>query len=138
MQNLMFSTYSALYLTLLLPLGGAAILAFCGHLRLAGKLNLLICIATFVTSFKLAVEVFYSGSIITPSNFFYVDAFNVYLVLLNSFVGMTTAVFSGPYMAHEQEIGRVKAGGMRLYHSMYQGFLFTMLLALMTNNLGIL
>jgi len=138
MQNLIFSTYAALYLTLLLPLVGAGILALCGHRRMAGNLNLIICIATFITSLKLAVDVFYSGSFITPSNFFYVDAFNVYLVLLNSFVGMTTAVFSGPYMAHEQEIGRVKSTGMRLYHSMYQGFLFTMLLALMTNNLGIL
>ncbi len=138
MHNLNFSTYSALYLTLIIPLVGSGLLALCGHRRIAGSINLILCSATFITSFILAVEIFYSGSIITPSNFFYVDAFNVYLVLLNSFVGLTTAVFSGPYMAHEQKIGRVKDAGMRLYHSMYQGFLFTMLLALTTNNLGIL
>ena len=129
---------NALYLTLILPVAGAVLLAFCGHIRFAGKINLLICLLTFVTSVQLAFNVFFNGAILSPNKFFYVDAFNVYLVLLNSFVGMTTALFSSPYMAHEQNIGRVKAAGMRLYHSMYQGFLFTMLLALLTNNLGIL
>jgi hydrogenase-4 component F len=41
-------------------------------------------------------------------------------------------------MRHEVERGRVGRGRMRLYHSMYQGFLFAMLLALSANNLGIL
>jgi len=41
-------------------------------------------------------------------------------------------------MAHELETGRVGAPRMRLYHASFQGFLFTMQLALSTNNLGIL
>jgi hydrogenase-4 component F len=41
-------------------------------------------------------------------------------------------------MRHEIERGRVTGRRLRLYHSMYQGFLFSMLLALSTNNLGIL
>jgi hydrogenase-4 component F len=41
-------------------------------------------------------------------------------------------------MEHEVAIGRVDDQRMRLYYSMYQGFLFTMLMALSTNNLGIL
>src|SRR5690606_37578827 len=68
----------------------------------------------------------------------YVDAFNVYLIALTAFVGATTAVFSRPYMAHELERGRLGLGGMRLYHASFQGFLFTMQLALATNNLGVL
>jgi len=36
------------------------------------------------------------------------------------------------------KIGRVDDGRMRLYHAMFQGFLLTMLVALSTNNLGIL
>ncbi|MGZ5100337.1 MAG: hydrogenase 4 subunit F, partial [Usitatibacter sp.] len=55
-----------------------------------------------------------------------------------AFVGMTSAIFSRPYMRHEVERGRVTGRRLRLYHSMYQGFLFSMLLALSTNNLGIL
>jgi hydrogenase-4 component F len=124
--------------TLLLPLSGIIILAFIGHLRVARTINLLICAATFVTALLLAIGVFRHGPILSPGRLFYIDGFNVYLILLNAFVGMTTAIFSGPYMAHEVAIGRVDDGRMRLYHSMYQGFLFTMLVALSTNNLGIL
>src|SRR2546425_3224305 len=41
-------------------------------------------------------------------------------------------------MRIEQEHGRLSAARLRLYHSMYQLFNFTMLLALLTNNMGIL
>jgi len=41
-------------------------------------------------------------------------------------------------MRIEHEHGRLTAARLRLYHSMYQLFNFTMLLALLTNNLGIL
>ncbi len=34
--------------------------------------------------------------------------------------------------------GRISAGSMRVYHAMYQAFMFTMLLALTTDNLGVL
>ncbi|MHB8810787.1 MAG: hydrogenase 4 subunit F [Desulfobulbaceae bacterium] len=127
-----------LYLALLLPLAGTLLLAAIGHLRTAGWVNVLFTIATFAASVRLALDVFAHGTLISAGKLFYVDAFNVYLILLNAFVGMTTAIFSGPYMAHELAIGRVDAGRMRLYHAMYQGFLLTMLVALSTNNLGIL
>ncbi len=129
---------NALYLTLLLPLAGTLLFALIGHWRSAGAINLAISTVTFATSLQLAFDIFNQGPLLSPDKLFYVDAFNVYLILLNAFVGMTTAVFSGPYMAHELEIGRVDDKRMRLYYSMYQGFLLTMLVALSTNNLGLL
>jgi hydrogenase-4 component F len=41
-------------------------------------------------------------------------------------------------MRVEVDHGRLTAGRLRLYHSMYQLFMFTMLLALTTNNMGLL
>ncbi len=67
-----------------------------------------------------------------------VDAFNVYLVVLTAFVGLTTAIFSRPYMRHVCAADKVSARGMRVYHSMYQLFMLTMLVALTTDNLGVL
>ncbi|TYP00113.1 hydrogenase-4 component F [Geothermobacter ehrlichii] len=128
----------ALYLTLLIPLTATLVFAVIGHWKFAGTLNLLVCIATFVTSLLCAINVFDHGPLMSPGKLFYVDAFNVYLILVNALVGLTTAIFSRPYMAHEVEIGRVDDARMRLYHSMYQGFLLTMLVALTTNNLGLL
>jgi hydrogenase-4 component F len=129
---------NALAAALVFPLVGIIVLAFIGHRQAAKTVNLLICIATFAAALTLALGVFRQGPILSANKLFYIDGFNVYLILLNAFVGMTTAIFSGPYMAHELAIGRVDDGRMRLYYSMYQGFLFTMLVALSTNNLGVL
>ena len=58
--------------------------------------------------------------------------------MLTAFVGLTTSIFSRPYMRVERDHGKMTPPRLRLYHSMYQLFNFTMLLALLTNNLGIL
>src|SRR5678815_5478508 len=69
---------------------------------------------------------------------FFIDAFNVFLVTLTAFVGLTTSLFSRPYMRIEAEHGRISSAQLRLYHSMYQLFMATMLIALTTNNLGLM
>ena len=86
----------------------------------------------------LTARVIVDGPLLVLDRQFFVDPFNVFLVALTAFVGFTTAIFSRPYMRIEQEHGRLTAGRLRLYHSMYQLFNFTMLVALLTNNMGIL
>lgn len=125
-------------ITLLTPLLGGALLAVLGHRPIAGWINIGVGAVTFVASLAMAIEVFDHGPQLSAGRMFYIDAFNVYLVVLTAFVGMTTSIFSRPYMRHEIERGRVTAHRLRLYHSMYQCFLFAMLLALSTNNLGVL
>jgi len=129
---------NALYLTLLLPLSGAIILALIRSPVVAGWINIGVCVGTFLASLSMALTVLRDGPFMTDNGMFYIDAFNVYLVVLTGFVGITTAIFSRPYMSYVLSEGWVQKRRMRLYHSMYQGFLVTMLLALTTNNLGIL
>jgi hydrogenase-4 component F len=38
---------------------------------------------------------------------FYIDALNVFLVTLTSLVGLTTAIFSRPYMRVERDHGKM-------------------------------
>ena len=123
---------NALELTLVLPAASAIVLALVGHLAHAAALNVAVSAATLAASMALATDVLGNGGTPTTGPLLHVDAFNVYLVSLTAFVGLTTAIFSRPYMAHERARGRVGPRAMRLYHSMYQGFLFTMLLALTT------
>jgi hydrogenase-4 component F len=78
------------------------------------------------------------GPLLVLDRLFFVDPFNVFLVALTAFVGFTTSIFSRPYMRIEREHGRLTHARLRLYHSMFQVFNFTMLLALLTNNMGIL
>jgi len=129
---------TALYCTLLLPLVGTVLLGFVGHSRKAGWINVGVSALTFGASLWLALNVLEDGALLSPDKMLYVDVFNVYLVALTAFVGLTTAIFSRPYMLHEMERGRVNRKRLQLYHAMYQGFLLAMLLALVTNNLGIL
>jgi hydrogenase-4 component F len=125
-------------LLLALPLAGSALLAVLGSRRYAPELNALFSAATFVAASALTVRVVADGNLLAGNAQFFVDPFNVFLVALTAFVGLTTALFSRPYMRVELEHGRVNASRLRLYHSMYQLFMFTMLLALTTNNMGLL
>jgi hydrogenase-4 component F len=129
---------TALWLTLFIPLAGVVLLAFIGHHRYAGWVNIILSTLSLVSSLWLAVHVLANGPLLSPSRMMYIDAFNVYLVALTALVGLTTAIFSRPYMQHEVEARKIGKHRMRLYHSMYQGFMFAMQAALTTNNVGIL
>ncbi len=121
-----------------IPLAGAALLALIGHRDGAPNVNVAASLATFIAAGALTARVIANGPMLVLDKLFFVDPFNVFLVALTAFVGFTTSLFSRPYMRIEQHHGRLHAAQLRLYHSMYQLFNFTMLLALLTNNMGIL
>src|SRR3989338_10887613 len=121
-----------------IPFLAAIVLSFAGDRKIAPEISILGSLATFLAGIALAVQVYMQGPMLAGNNFFFVDAFNVYLAVLTSFVSMTTAIFSRRYMHREREHGRVGHWGMRFYHAMFQLFIFAMLLALLTNNLGVL
>jgi hydrogenase-4 component F len=115
-----------------IPLGAAGFLAVLPSWRVATWANVGASTATFLSSLVLFVR--------RPeaSRLLFIDDFNIYLVVLTAFVGMTTAVFSAAYIARETESERLSDVHLRFYHSMYQAFLFTMLLALCANNTGVM
>jgi hydrogenase-4 component F len=125
-------------LVLSLPVLGAAALAVVGHRSHAPLVNVGVSLCTLAAAAALTIRVIDTGPLLVLGRQFLVDPFNVFLIALTAFVGFTTAVFSRPYMRIEQQHGRLTGARLRLYHSMFQLFMFTMLLALATNNVGIL
>ena len=123
---------------LCLPLAGAITLMLVGERAYAGWVNVAASFLTFAAASALTLRVVIDGPLLVLDRQFLVDPFNVFLVTLTAFVGWTTAMFSRPYMRIEHDHGRLSRRRLRLYHSMYQLFNFTMLLALLTNNMGIL
>ena len=121
-----------------MPLLGAALLALLGARRWAPELNVAISLATFGAGCALTARVIAQGPQLFWNEQFFVDPFNVFLVALTAFISFTTALFSRPYMRIEAHHGKLSPRRLRLYHGMFQLFMFTMLLALLTNNLGIL
>jgi hydrogenase-4 component F len=120
------------------PLLGGLLLALVGHKRWAPELNAAMSLVTLVAAAMLTARVIADGPMTAMEEQFFVDPFNVFLVALTAFVGFTTALFSRPYMRIEEHHGRLNAARLRLYHSMYQLFSFTMMLCLLSNNIGIL
>jgi hydrogenase-4 component F len=120
------------------PIAGALLLAVWGDRRWAAGINIGLSFGTFVAAAALTIRVIGEGNLVAWREQFFLDPFNVFLVALTAFVGLTTAIFSRPYMRVEIEHGRLSARRLRLYHSMYQLFMAMMLVALTTNNMGLL
>ncbi len=125
-------------LMLAIPLVSGALLTVAGERAWAPNLNILASLGTFLAAAGLTAEIVASGPRFAFGEQFFIDSLNVFFVALTAFVGLTTSIFSGPYMANEAAHGRLTKPRLRLYKSMYQLFMFTMLVALTTNNLGIL
>ncbi len=125
-------------LMLAIPLVSGALLTVFGERAWAPNLNILASLGTFLAAASLTVEIIANGPRFAFGEQFFIDSLNVFFVALTAFVGLTTSIFSGPYMANEAAHGRLTKPRLRLYKSMYQLFMFTMLAALTTNNMGIL
>ena len=125
-------------LLLAIPLAGALFLGFTGNRRWAPEVNALISGATLVAAIWLTGSTVARGPVLFLRQQFFIDSFNVFLVALTALIGFTTALFSRAYMRVEVQHARIGGGRMRLYLGLYQLFIFTMLLALTSNNLGIL
>jgi hydrogenase-4 component F len=117
---------------LVVPAGSAALLALFPDDRATGRLN---AVGTFLT-FLAAAGLFFVRP--EPGPFLIVDDVNVVFIVLNTFVGFTTSVFSASYIAHELDVGRLTPTYLRFYHAMYQTLMFAMNLALLANNVGLM
>jgi len=119
-------------MVLLVPAIATALLAILPGYRLGAAINVVACGLTFFASVGLlqAERV--------RSDFFLIDDFNIYLVLLTTFVALTTSIFSASYIDHELENGKLTPRFVRFYHALYQAMLGAMNLALVANNFGLL
>jgi hydrogenase-4 component F len=117
---------------LAIPIVTAAVLAVLPGYRTTARLNM----AAAFASFLAALSLFFVRPAAGP--YLLVDDLNNVFIVLTTFVGFTTAVFSASYIDHEIEIGRLTPAHLRFYHAMYQVLMFAMNLALIANNIGLM
>ncbi len=117
---------------LVIPAVAAALLALVASYRLGARLNVAASALTLIAASSLVI------ARPSPSLYLNVDDFNIFLIVLNTFVAFTTSVFSASYIGHEIESGRLTAGYLRFYHAMYQVLMLAMNLALLANNIGLM
>ena len=129
MTSLPFDVVTAI---LLIPICSAGLLALLPGYRLSARLNVLASLLTLLAALLLFTD--------RPeaNQYVFVDDLNIVFIVLNSFVGFTTSVFSASYIAHELATGRLTPTYLRFYHAIYQVMMFGMNLALLSNNLGLM
>src|ERR1700726_2526123 len=127
------TSFDAVAAVLLIPIGSAALLAALPGYRLTARLNVVASLATFLSALSLFVI-----ERPQPGPYVLVDDLNIVFIVLNTFVGFTTSVFSASYIAHELETGRLTPANLRFYHAMYQIMMFGMNLAFVSNNIGLM
>ena len=117
---------------------GIPLLALWGDGRRGAVMFIGINALVLLAILALALRVLWNGAFTTGDGQFMVDDLSIVLVLVAGVVGLGTAFFSRSYMAQEIVHWSLSRRRARLYHTMFQTFLTTMLLALLTNNMGIL
>jgi hydrogenase-4 component F len=125
-------SFNAVTAVLAIPAVAAALLALLPGYWLSARLNVLATLLTFLA----ALSLFFERPPVGP--YILVDDLNNVFIVLTTFVGFTTSMFSASYIEHELETGRLTPAFLRFYHAMYQVLMFAMNLALVTNNIGVM
>ncbi len=113
-----------------LPLLGALLAAMTTNARAGAVIVIIAAAGGFAAACALPWEM-------QVSVFLLVDPLSAQVALLTSFVGLTSAIFSYGYIRTELTSGRLDPPRARLYHVLLLTFLGFMLLALLSNNLGV-
>ncbi len=93
---------------------------------------------TFLSALVLAHEVLKHTFLSSPNAFFYADALSALLAAIVTGSAFATALYSFGYLNAHVAAGTISAGQLRLYYALLNVFLFTMVLVLLSNNLGFL
>ena len=125
-------TFNALSGVLGIPAIAAALFAALPDYRMAARSNIAATGLTLLCSMSL----FFVKP--QPGPYLLVDDLTGTFIVLTSFVGFTTSIFSASYIGHELEIGKLTPPFVRFYHAMYQVLMFAMNLALIANNIGLM
>src|SRR5258708_2560889 len=117
---------------LIIPAIAIPVLALISGYRLGAAVNVFACALTLTAATSLLFTEHPRSDLII------IDDFNIFLIILTTFVGFTTSIFSATYLAHEIEIGRLTPVLLRFYHAMYQALMCAMNVALVANNIGLM
>src|SRR6476659_1697873 len=117
----------------LIPALAAVVIALLPGSKLSAYVN---AGASFLT-FLAALSLLWAERA-APGAYVLVDEFNTIFVVLITFVAFTTSVFSTTYVEYELETGRVTPAFLKLYHALYQALTLSFVLALLSNNIGVM
>ncbi|AFS53937.1 NADH dehydrogenase (quinone) [Leptospirillum ferriphilum] len=127
-----------LFVALSIPLLSAAVFSFTGDRPWAPAANGFSSFALFLATLVLAAHGVLNPGVRALSGQLFLDPLNLIFLVLTALVSLTTALYSVGYVRFETASGRLGPTALRLYHSLFQMVVFSMVLGLLSNNLGLL
>ena len=113
-----------------LPLLGAGLAALVASPALGAGIAITAAAGAFLAACALPWH-------LQATTFVLVDPLSAHVTLLTAFVGLTSTIFSAGYIRRELAAGRLDPPRVRQYHGLMLAFLGFMLLALLSNNMGL-
>ena len=123
-------------LLLLIPLITAIVCYFAKNKRYIENINLvgaavLAIVSIFPISASLSTPIFFLREML------FMDTLSSYIMTIVIFISFTAVIYSVDYMGHEFKEGIIGIGELRQYYALLHLFIFTMLLATVSNNIAI-
>ena len=123
---------------LVLPLAGAAACGLTRRQRLQEIVTVAISGLAFAAAVWLAIAIVDQPVMATSNALLYADALSSLVILVVTGSALTTALYSVSYLRVQMSLGAVETKDVRLYYTLFNVFLFTMMTVLLSNNLGFL
>jgi hydrogenase-4 component F len=129
---------SALLPLLLVPLAGAIVLLWVRRPEPADAVHLVAALATAGAAGHLAVVVARAGTVRGPAPGLAADGLSAFMACLVAAVGLVAASGAPGWLGHEVAARRVGGARARRFRPLFHLFVFTMLAAVTTENVGVM
>jgi hydrogenase-4 component F len=106
--------------------------------RILHGINFVTIVLLGILQLLLTRELLTNGSFFVFNHFFAVDALSLFVLLIVTTVGFTSSLYAWSYLNRHLAQGNISPKRLSRYFFLFHMFMFTMILAILANNLGIL
>ena len=121
---------------LLIPLAAAGWITVTRRRALMEVVHVLAVMAVLTVGACLALQVWRDEVLVTAGDLFRVDALSALMVVITAVLGATAGLYAVGYF--RAELDDTRSARLRLFFTLFHLFLFTMLVAVTADNLGIM
>jgi hydrogenase-4 component F len=125
-----------LELMIAIPLITAVLVFFTRSRRQMELISTVGIVALFVVACYMVYDVITNGNI--EYSVWYMDSLSAYMLFIITFIGLMAGVYSIPYIGHEIKEKELTVDRAKYYYLLFHIFMFTMLMVVISNNLGIM
>jgi hydrogenase-4 component F len=121
-----------------LPLAGTLLCALLHVRRVLETITVACAAMTFFSTIWLIAAVIDGSTVSPPDGWWYADGLSAYVAAVVAGSAAVVALYSTGYLRRQVRLRRVDGRQLWLYYLLLNAFLFTMMVVVLSNNLGIL